>query len=147
VALGMWLAWQTYDLRKMRWPEEGGLRRSGLQPVYNMAGRRWNVDELYMDVLVGPMMAMSSGTGDFDSWFVDGTLVNGPARLAVAFSKVNDWFDRTVVDGVVRVVAGISARLGGGFQRAQQGVFQMYALIVFGSVIVLVFVVRYLFTS
>jgi len=59
-------------------------------------------------------------------------------------SRINDWVDRNLVDGAVRVVTSLYGALGEGFRRVQQGVIQVYALIVFASVFALVLIARYL---
>ena len=141
---GIWLAARAYLWRKGRTPEEGGLRGVGLQPAYNMAARLWLVDEIYDDAFVKSTLALSAMVGAFDNGVVDDKLVNGPAVLTVWFSRISDWFDRTVVDGIVRVVAEFAAASGEAFRRVQQGVIQVYALIVFGSVFLLILFVRYI---
>ena len=144
VALGWWLAWRAYKWHTARTPEEGGLRSSGLQPAYSAAAHLWYMDDFYTDTLVEPTMAITAAVGYFDNGFVDGILVNGPAWLAVRISHACDWFDRFIVDGVVRVVAGFSGEVGALLRRVQQGVIQIYALIVFCSVFLLIAAVLYL---
>ncbi|MDQ2731544.1 MAG: NADH-quinone oxidoreductase subunit L, partial [Armatimonadota bacterium] len=144
VTVGIWLAVNTYLKRRFRTPEEGGLRGVGLQPAYVAASHLWYMNEFYTDLLVQPLMTISAMIGDLDNLIIDGILVNGPAWLAVRFARINDWIDRNIVDGLVRVVAGFSEELGLMFRNVQQGVVQVYALIVFVSVFCLVIVMHFL---
>ena len=144
VGIGWWLAYAIYIQGRLRAPEEGGLRRWGLQGPYYLASRLWYVDEIYSDSLVAGTMALSDMAGSFDNGVVDGAFVNGSALLTIWFSKINDWFDRSIVDGMVRLVAGVSGKTGDVLRRVQQGVIQVYALIVFVSVFALIIVVYYL---
>ena len=143
-ALGIWLAHATYVQRRYRSPEEGSLRGTILQGPYYAAAHLWYMDEFYTDVLVNPTLEISGSAGSFDDMVIDNGLVNGSAWLAVWFSKVDDWFDRSIVDGAVRLIAWVNGRTGYVLREVQQGVIQVYALIVFLSVFLLVIVVRYL---
>jgi NADH:ubiquinone oxidoreductase subunit 5 (subunit L)/multisubunit Na+/H+ antiporter MnhA subunit len=142
--LGISLAERTYFRHVLTAPEAGGLRAVGLQNWYNAAGHLYYMDDFYSDVLVSPTMSASAMAGDFDNWFVDGVLVNGAAYVTVWFSRINDWFDRMIVDGIVRLVAGASGLVGETLRKVQQGIIQIYALVVFVSVFALIVVVRYL---
>jgi NADH:ubiquinone oxidoreductase subunit 5 (subunit L)/multisubunit Na+/H+ antiporter MnhA subunit len=128
----------------MRIPEEGGLRKVGLQRWYDSAAQLYHIDEFYQDTLVRGTMASSEGLGRFDDAVVDGIMVNGSAWAAVQFSKFSDWFDRRVVDGLVRAVAWLSYEMGEMLRDVQQGVVQIYALVVFASIFALVVVLQYL---
>ncbi len=77
------------------------------------------------------------GRGLLDNQHVLDAVVNGAAALTRAFSRVVNWFDRTVIDGAVNGAANIAGFTGGLLRYIQSGNVQRYAAFLFAGVVVL----------
>lgn len=72
----------------------------------------------------------------FDRYVIDG-FVNGVARATLALARSTDIFDRRAIDGAVNSVTLGTARVGWRFRRGETGVVQNYvAVILLGIAIV-----------
>jgi NADH:ubiquinone oxidoreductase subunit 5 (subunit L)/multisubunit Na+/H+ antiporter MnhA subunit len=85
--------------------------------------------------------------GMTDAWWVDATyadFMGGPGRRLF---DAMAWFDRTIVDGAVRGVAGVSQATGSVLRVLQPGFVRSYALSVgLGSIVILAWFVGRLFS-
>ena len=126
----------------VRDPTQPGRLAERARGVYATLYNKYWVDELYGATVVGGTRAASRFLGLFDAYIVDG-IVNGTGYLTRGASWTGGAIDRYIVDGLVNAV-GKSIRLfGGGASRLQTGVIQNYVLAVFGGVIVLVLILRF----
>ena len=113
------------------------------QGAYRMLYNKYWVDEIYQATVVAGIRATSRVFAFFDAYVVDG-IVNGAGYLARAASWLGGAIDRTVVDGLVNGVGAAIRSGGSGVSRLQSGVIQNYVLVVFGGVIVIIVVMRFL---
>ncbi len=89
-------------------------------------------------MLVKPTQWLALGAARIDSIIIDYS-INTFAKILVVFSKIVAWFDRGIVDGLVRGI-GITARLSGNLGRwMQNGQIQSYYLFSLLGLLLLVF--------
>lgn len=101
-------------------------------PVYTLLKRKYYLDELYGWLFVRTTVALSWLAAAFDRYVVDG-IVNLIAWLSAQLSFATGDFDRSVIDGAVNGVgAGFSAgsRL---LRQAQTGYVGAYLLVLLGA--------------
>ena len=109
---GIALAYLMYSARKLT-PERVG-KSAG--PVYNVLLNKYYFDELYETLLTGRVF------------------YGGAARLL-------DWVDKSIVDGVVRLVASLGRNVGRAMAHVQTGQLQGYGIVVSMGVIAIFAVV------
>ena len=112
---GIALAYLMYSARRLE-PEQVG-RSSG--PVYNVLLRKYYFDELYENLLTGRVF------------------YGGAARFL-------DWADKSIVDGVVRLIASFGRNVGRAMAHVQTGQLQGYGIVVSMGVIAIFAVVLFL---
>ncbi len=125
-ALGIVLAWTFYD-GEYPFPIPERIAAS-LGGFYRLVRDKYRVDELYEAVFVNGLIKK----GGRLLWEIDARVVdlipNGAASLALGFSHVSAWFDRTFVDGAVNGVGNMFQAAFRGMHRVQTGRTQNYAL-------------------
>jgi NADH-quinone oxidoreductase subunit L len=119
-------------------PEE--VRRQ-FQPIYRLLWNKWYFDELYNALFVQPAHVVARFVAGIDRNWIDGAL-DGLARGVVWFSRGWDyWADRTLIDGLVNVMAGWTYSFGLQLRSLQTGRLRQYVMfIVLGSLAVFVLV-------
>lgn len=66
------------------------------------------------------------------------------ARLGITLSKVNDFIDVRIVDGIVNGVAGTGKKLSKAFGRLQTGIIEQYVALLATGVVFIVIIALYL---
>ena len=92
---------------------------------YQISINNWYLDKIYKRVFVRGLLNSSSSISNFDTKVVDGS-VNLLGKLFVILSFLIAWFDRVLLDGVVRFAAYISRSLGFMAKGIQGGKVQTY---------------------
>ena len=118
-------------------PREVSKQFSGL---YRFLVNKWWFDELYDRIFVRPTHAVSKLIAGCDKrvldWFLDST-----ARWTRAFSKLNDLFDRFIVDGVFNGIAAWTYGIGSSLRNVQTGRARQYVVtIVVGTLVLFVLI-------
>ena len=98
---------------------------------------KWKVDELYDALFVNRAKDAGTGLWKFDAKVVDG-LVNGSAGGTVLSALGSGWWDRWIVDGLVRFVGGFIKTLSWPVRLIQTGYVQNYALVMIVGVLVFI---------
>ncbi len=88
---------------------------------------RYGFDIAYLK-LIDLSDALSRALLWFDLNVVDKIFVDGWAWLTRGLAAIDDWFDRTFVDGAVDGTGALAETLGRGFRAAQTGFVQNYLL-------------------
>jgi len=104
----------------------------------NILAREWYVDQVYDSVFVRGL-ALGGGRAlfAFDRRVLDGG-VDGAGWIARWLSRISEWWDIWIVDGVVRMTA-LAVKLSSYPTRfLQSGFVQFYALIFLGGLIAIV---------
>ncbi len=100
-----------------------------LPVLYRLLYNKYYVDEIYLALIVRPIVKLARGLFAFDLAVIDGA-VNGTATVTVLLSKVKRWFDLYVIDGLVNGVAFVTQFVGAVARRVQTGYVQQYALMI-----------------
>ncbi|UCF79777.1 MAG: NADH-quinone oxidoreductase subunit L [Candidatus Eiseniibacteriota bacterium] len=122
---GIFLAYATYI---RGWIVRDAFSRR-LGPLYSLLYNKYYVDEIYLSLIVRPLVSLTRALFAFDLAVIDGA-VNGSARLTVIWSRAKKWVDIYIVDGAVNGVAFLTELAGSVARRTQSGYVQQYALMI-----------------
>jgi NADH-quinone oxidoreductase subunit L len=122
--IGFSLAYFKYCKRS--WEEEREVGMYG--PAYRPLLNKWYIDELYDALFVNRAKGAGVSLWKFDSKVVDG-VVNGSAWSTVKGAGGSSWWDRWIVDGLVRFVGGFIKTVSWPMRLIQTGYVQNYALV------------------
>jgi NADH-quinone oxidoreductase subunit L len=131
--VGFLIAFVTY-YRKSDLAARVSTRVGGL---YTALVNKWYVDELYDALFVNRSKDLGRGLWRFDGKVVDGT-VNGTALTTVQSALGSSWWDRWIVDGLVRFVGGFVKTASWPIRLSETGYTQNYALVMVLGVLVFV---------
>jgi NADH-quinone oxidoreductase subunit L len=107
------------------------------QVVYTALMNKWYVDELYDFLFVHRAKDLGRGLWRFDGNVVDGA-VNGSALGTVKSALGSGWWDRWIVDGLVRFTGGFIKTASWPIRLSETGLMQNYALVMVLGVLVFV---------
>lgn len=117
----------------VRWLDAADVRRQ-FAPVYTFLWNKWYFDELYQFLFVAPAHFIGALVARFDKQALDG-LIDGSAVAVERLARVDDRLDRTLVDGLVNLLAEWTYSLGRSLRAVQTGRLRQYVmLIVVGTV-------------
>ena len=131
--LGFFLAYSKYYKRS--WEEQREIRQYG--PLYGWLLNKWKIDELYDALFVNRAKGAGVSMWKFDSKIVDG-VVNGSAWGTVETALGSSWWDRWIVDGLVRFIGGFIKTVSWPLRLIQTGYVQNYALVMVLGVLVFI---------
>ena len=122
--IGFGLAYSKYCKRS--WQEQREIGEYGsLYPVFL---NKYYVDEGYDYLFVNRAKDAGTGLWKFDAAVVDGA-VNGSAWTTVEGALGSGWWDRWVVDGIVKFIGGFIRTMSWPLRLIQTGYVQNYALV------------------
>ena len=123
--LGIFFAWYLYVLRRDL------LEKIAQQCsiAFRLLRHRYYVDEMYNAVFVQPVKALSTALGRFDGMVIDGAGVDGAGWLVRTSSRISMWWDDWIVDGMLRLAAGVVRFLSIPARLVQNGLVQSYLLV------------------
>jgi NADH-quinone oxidoreductase subunit L len=131
--IGFSLAYSKYCKRS--WEQEREIRQYG--PMFNVLLNKWHIDELYDALFVNRAKDSGKALWRFDSNIVDGA-VNGSAWSALEGAVGSSWWDRWIVDGLVRLVGGFVKTLSWPVRLIETGYVQNYALVMIFGVLIFI---------
>jgi NADH-quinone oxidoreductase subunit L len=131
--VGFYIAFSTYYKKSDR-ADRVSAQFKGL---YTALANKWYVDELYDALFVNRAKDLGTGLWKFDSTVVDG-VVNGAASTTVQSALGSGWWDRWIVDGLVRFVGGFLRTFSSFLRLVQTGYAQNYALVMVLGVLILI---------
>ena len=122
--IGFGLAYSKYCKRS--WEQQREIRQYGsLYPVFL---NKYYVDEGYDLLFVNRAKDAGTGLWKFDAAVVDGA-VNGSAWTTVEGALGSGWWDRWIVDGIVKFIGGFIRTMSWPLRLIQTGYVQNYALV------------------
>jgi NADH-quinone oxidoreductase subunit L len=131
--IGFGLAWSKYCKRS--WEEQREVRQYGaLYPVFL---NKYYIDELYDALFVNRSKGAGTGLWKFDAKVVDGA-VNGSAWTTVESALGSSWWDRWIVDGMVKFVGGFIKTMSWPLRLIETGYTQNYALVMILGVLIFI---------
>lgn len=89
--------------------------------LYGLLVRSFYVNELYDALFVSRVKDLSNSLEFFDDKIIGGIAINGAGRLAAFVSRFSSWWDKWVIDGVLRLAAGLMQRLSHPVRLFQSG--------------------------
>jgi NADH-quinone oxidoreductase subunit L len=113
----------------------------GAKPLYKLSLNKWYFDEIYDATFVAFTMGLSKVLNWFDATIVDG-IVNGAATVTRMSSTFTGKFDSIVVDGLVNFMAYLSGFIGLVLRRFQTGKVQTYVVLVVFSLVIILFLFK-----
>ena len=131
--IGFLIAYTTYAKKSDR-AERVSAQFKGL---YQALLNKWYVDELYDALWVHRAKDLGRGLWRFDGKIVDG-LVNETAVGTIRTAVGSGWWDRWIVDGLVRFAGGFVKTASWPIRLSATGYTQNYALVMVFGVLVLV---------
>jgi len=130
---GLLLATIIYLWRKLN-PDE--LKQS-FRPIHSFLWNKWWFDEIYDALIITPCMLVAKMISRIDLGIID-SILHGAAALCKGLSKVvYAVFDKTVVDGMVDGIAGVTWDLGLWLRKLQTGNLRQYIMFIVISTVVL----------
>jgi proton-translocating NADH-quinone oxidoreductase chain L len=117
-AFGYYSRWRIFNAK-------AAAQRFG--PVYTFLLNKWYFDELYGRLFVRPTLAGAQAAANVDRTLIDG-IVNGAAGLTVLVSKLEGFFDKFAVDGLVNWVGKLVYVLGNWGRAIQTGRLRAYLM-------------------
>jgi NADH-quinone oxidoreductase subunit L len=130
---GAFIAYTAY-YKKSDLPARVSAQVKGL---YTAVLNKWYIDEAYDALFVNRAKDLGSGLWRFDSRIVDG-LVNSAAGNTVRSAVGSGWWDRWIVDGLVRLAGGIVKTASWPMRLIETGYTQNYALVMVLGVLVFI---------
>jgi NADH-quinone oxidoreductase subunit L len=131
--VGFLIAYVAY-YKKSDLPQRVSTQFKGL---YTALLNKWYVDELYNALFVNRSKDLGRGLWRFDSRIVDG-VINTTALGTKESATGSSWWDRWIVDGLVRFAGGFVKVLSWPIRLSETGYTQNYALVMIFGVLVLV---------
>jgi NADH-quinone oxidoreductase subunit L len=121
--LGFFLATAFYGLRKLN-PDDA---RRYFSPIYWFLVHKWWFDELYAALFIRPILVLSGWVANCDKLGLD-WLADHSAIAVTAIARLDDWIDRTFVDGIVNGIARWTYTIGMQLRSLQTGSIRQYVL-------------------
>ena len=131
--IGFGLAYSKYCKRS--WEEQREVRQYG--PLYRVFLNKYYIDELYDALFVNRAKGGGVALWKFDGKVVDGA-VNGSAWTTVESALGSGWWDRWIVDGIVKFIGGFIKTMSWPLRLIQTGYVQNYALVMILGLLVFI---------
>lgn len=99
------------------------------RPVYKTLVAKYGFDELYLSCFVKPADLLAQGLARIDFHLVDQIGVDGVGWFTAQLSKIQNWIDDVIVDGLVDFWGKLCQSFSVGLKKIQTGFVQNYLLI------------------
>jgi len=126
VVLGILFAWYLYVKRT----ELPAKIAKSLNGFYDLVYHKYYVDELYDALFVNRAKDLGLALGWFDTNVINGVGVDGAGWLTRFVSRVSMWWDKWIVDGSVKLGAGLVGASSYLVRIFQTGLVQSYMLFI-----------------
>ena len=128
-------AFAYFKYCKRSWEEQAEVRQYGA--LYPVLLNKWYIDELYDALFVNRAKDGGASLWRFDAKIVDG-MVNGSAAGTIGSAIGSSWWDRWIVDGLVRFIGGFVKTVSWPMRLIQTGYVQNYALVMILGVLIFI---------
>ena len=123
----------------------GDVRRQ-FAPIYSMFWNKWYFDELYDFLFVRPTHFLASLVAKFDKQVID-VVIDKSAAGVRSLSNLDDFIDRTFVDGLVNLVGHWVYAAGRSLKAVQTGRIRQYVMLIVLGTVVLTMIMQMAFAS
>lgn len=106
--------------------------------VIELFGQNWYLEKIYYKAMVVPGFRLAFYTTKID-YLID-KLIEGIAIAYVVLSHIVAWFDKNIIDGLVRFMAKLAAFISGLFKNLQSGKVQQYFVYTLATVMILIYI-------
>jgi NADH-quinone oxidoreductase subunit L len=93
--------------------------------ITGMLTNTFYLDKVYALLVTYPVGRLSSLLARADRKYIDG-LLHGAAYAQVTVAHIAGWFDKTIIDGIVNLIARLASWSGAFVRNFQSGNIQMY---------------------
>ncbi|WP_206028427.1 NADH-quinone oxidoreductase subunit L [Thalassoroseus pseudoceratinae] len=107
-----------------------------LAGLHHFLVEKWQFDRLYDVLFVRPVHVIAAGIAWIDRTIIDG-IIHGFAKVAVAVSRWDRWFDEKAIDGLVNVVGDTTYSVGRSLSHVQTGRMRQYVMFIAVGVLAL----------
>src|SRR5216117_138464 len=133
--LGIGLAWSIYETKRI--PAERFTRAPGGAFIHRMLTKRYWIDDAYDAFGRTVVYGLAHGLDWFDRTVIDG-IVNAVARGGMRIAVESDVCDRRGIDGAVNALSLETVRTGWRLRQRQTGQVQNYAWVVVVGIVAVV---------
>lgn len=119
-------------------PSLAALAGKVFRPLYLLSIRKFWMDEIYSLLIVRPFHGLGRFLFRFDQIMIDGA-VNGTGWITLLLSRIQGWIDKYIVDALVNLAGFLTQLSSFILRRIQTGFIQNYLLIVFVTVLILIY--------
>ena len=130
---GIYLAYRKYYKTSYRAETEV----ASYGAAYPVLQNKYYIDELYDALFVNRAKGAGTSLWKFDGKIVDG-VVNGSASVTVTGCNGSNWWDRWIVDGIVRFIGGFIKTASWPIRLIETGYTQNYALVMVLGVLIFI---------
>ncbi len=106
--------------------------------VTELFGQNWYLEKFYYKAMVVPGFRLAFYTTKID-YLID-RLLEGAAITYVVLSHIMAWFDKNIIDGLIRLMANLAAFISGFFRNLQSGKVQQYFVYTLATVMILIYI-------
>jgi len=106
--------------------------------VTELFGQNWYLEKFYYKAMVVPGFRLAFYTTKID-YLID-RLIEGVAITYVVLSHIVAWFDKNIIDGLVRFMANLAGFISGLFKNLQSGKVQEYFVYTLATVLILIYI-------
>ncbi|MBO9699149.1 MAG: NADH-quinone oxidoreductase subunit L [Sporocytophaga sp.] len=106
--------------------------------VLELFGHNWYLEKFYYKAMVLPGFRLAFYTTKID-YLID-RLIEGTAIAYVVLSHIVAWFDKNIIDGIVRLMATLAVFISGFFKNLQSGKVQQYFVYTLATVMILIYI-------
>jgi NADH-quinone oxidoreductase subunit L len=93
--------------------------------LWKLSFNEWYFDKIYNRFIVKPVLALGSGLFWFDRTIIDG-FIHLLAKASMALAKLSAWTDEHIIDGFLHLLTNIVTSVGNFARRFQGGKVQYY---------------------
>jgi NADH-quinone oxidoreductase subunit L len=124
-----------------KWWDPNDARRT-FAMFYRFFIHKWYFDEAYQKIFVRPVLVISGWVAAIDKNGLD-WLADNSARLVGFCARLDDWFDRNVVDRLIDLLASGTYRLGIRLKALQTGNLRQYIMLLAVGLVALFMIMNF----
>jgi NADH:ubiquinone oxidoreductase subunit 5 (subunit L)/multisubunit Na+/H+ antiporter MnhA subunit len=109
---------------------------------YRFFIHKWYFDEAYQKIFVRPALVISGWVATIDKQGLD-WLADNSARLVGSCARLDDWFDRRIVDRLIDLLAAGTYRVGMRLKVLQTGSLRHYIMLLAVGLVALFMIMNF----
>ena len=93
--------------------------------LFNISYNQWYIDSFYNGIVVKAVVSLSRAIAWFDTYVIDG-VVKLVAGIGLVLSRISAWFDQYIIDGLLHLLTYVVKQAGNFIRGFQTGRVQGY---------------------